>query len=150
MNPQMKDKLAAKLLANSEPTETGCLRWLGRHNHKGYGDFYNAGKYLRAHRVAYEVWIGPIPEGLEIDHVYAKGCRFRDCIEPSHLEAVTHTENIRRKPQPSHCPEGHEYTKENTALWRRKNRPGMNKICRTCRNGKRRERRARKGDCDEC
>jgi len=149
MNPELKDKLAAKLLANSEPTETGCLRWRGSHNSKGYGDIYNAGKYLRAHRVAYEVWIGPIPDGLEVDHVYAKGCRYRDCIEPSHLEAVTHTENIRRKPRPSHCPEGHEYTTENTILRRRNNRPGTEKSCRTCRNRKLREQRARKRARDE-
>jgi hypothetical protein len=150
MIPDDKDALAERLLNGSVPTENGCRRWTGAHTSKGYGHIVVRGRTRPVHRVAHEVWIGPIPEGFEIDHVRSKGCRHRDCIDPSHLEAVTHLENIRRKPQPSHCPEGHEYTKENTALWRRKNRPGMNKICRTCRNRKRREQRARKGDRDEC
>jgi hypothetical protein len=49
-----------------------------------------------AHRVSYEFYQGPIPEGHEIDHVWQRGCRSRQCINPEHLEAVTHQENVRR------------------------------------------------------
>lgn len=45
-----------------------------------------------AHRVAYELWVGPIPEGMELDH----RCKVRACINPAHLEPVTHAENMRR------------------------------------------------------
>lgn len=93
-----------------------CLRWQGSKNHKGYGSVSVNGRQARVHRYAYELKVGPIPEGLEIDHVRARGCRFRDCLNPAHLEAVTHHENILRSPatNPSHCPHGHEYTEENS------------------------------------
>src|SRR5688500_16398222 len=110
----MDSDLSARLLAGSVVVENGCRRWIQGHIPKGYGQITVDKKSRFVHRVDYELWVGPIPEGLEIDHVRANGCRYRDCIEPSHLEAVTHHENILRKPQPTHCPQGHEYTPENT------------------------------------
>jgi hypothetical protein len=79
--------------------ESGCLRWPVSRNSKGYGHIKINNRTVGVHRVAYEVWIGPIPQGMEIDHVAANGCRHRDCIEPSHLEAVTHAENLARRRQ---------------------------------------------------
>lgn len=72
--------------------ETGCWEWTGRVE-DGYGRVPTSGsRYVRAHRAAYEIWTGPIPKELEIDHV----CRNRRCFNPDHLEAVTHKENVRR------------------------------------------------------
>lgn len=91
--------LAARLLAKSVVVDGGCRRWTGAHEHKGYGHISVGPRLRPVHVVAYEIWIGPIPDGHEIDHVYASGCRYRDCFEPAHLEAVTHAENIRRANQ---------------------------------------------------
>jgi hypothetical protein len=83
-----------------------------------------------AHRVAYEIYRGPIPEGLVLDHL----CRNRQCVNPSHLEAVENRTNILRgtgfaahHARKSHCPQGHEYGTENTYL----DKGGM-RHCRAC------------------
>jgi hypothetical protein len=93
--------------------ENDCHRWTGVHDHAGYG---RAGKDL-AHRRAYEEAYGPIPDGLQIDHL----CGIRDCINPLHLEAVTPRENTLRSGNPAainarktHCIRGHEFNEENT------------------------------------
>lgn len=73
-----------------------CWTWTGNHNSAGYGMFYPGGgqhaHMLLAHRVSYEMEYGAIPAGLELDHL----CRTTDCLRPSHLEPVTHQENITR------------------------------------------------------
>lgn len=70
-----------------------------------------------AHRVAYEEIMGPVPEGLELDHL----CRTRSCVNPSHLEPVTHRENMNRGDvatrRKTHCPKGHPYDEENTGIY---------------------------------
>ena len=80
-----------------------------------------------AHRFAYELAYGPIPEGLELDHL----CRNASCVRPTHLEAVTHQVNmVRGKSGPgskTHCPHDHEYTPENTHV-----SPDGRRYCRTC------------------
>jgi hypothetical protein len=70
----------------------GCWLWSGPHNPEGYGRLYAAGAQHYAHRLAYELLVGPIPEGLEIDHL----CQNPGCCNPKHLEPVTHAENQRR------------------------------------------------------
>lgn len=72
--------------------ETPCWIWLRGIHHKGYGLVCINGRQQLAHRFAYEQLRGPIPDGLEPDHL----CRQHDCINPAHLEAVTHTVNMRR------------------------------------------------------
>ncbi len=107
---------------------TGCWLWTAAMKPNGYGCF-GLGAQQYAHRVSYERHKGPIPEGLEIDHL----CRVRNCVNPDHLEAVTHRENVRRGTvglynlRKIHCPQGHEYNPENTRVTRKNLRN-----CRVC------------------
>lgn len=98
----------------------GCWEWTGCLTPSGYGQVTIAQRRHYAHRVSFEEFIRPIPEGLDIDHL----CRNRRCIRPGHLEAVTRSINIRRgllsalRTPKTHCPRGHEYTYENTRVYR--------------------------------
>ena len=130
--------------------ETECWHWHGSINlDNGYGRWQiskqwqaNRGSEARtigAHRFIYELLVGPIPEGLTLDHL----CRRRDCVNPEHLEPVTERENILRGTSPSalnaqktHCVNDHAFTPENTYLGKRGRR------CRACRRQWMRERRA--------
>jgi hypothetical protein len=67
----------------------GCWNWAGSTTHNGYGDFQNGGKTLRSHRVSYEWANGPIPDGMQIDHI----CHNRRCVNPEHLRTVTPKQN---------------------------------------------------------
>ena len=69
-----------------------CLAWIGAKNSGGYGYFWHDKSYIGAHVFAYEHCVGPIPEGLVLDHL----CEYRACVCPAHLEPVTQAENIRR------------------------------------------------------
>lgn len=116
---------------------TGCWLWTLSRTSAGYGQAHDPRQRRRrslAHRLSYELFVGPIPEGLQLDHL----CRVRHCVNPSHLEPVTQAENMRRGMWASrtHCSRGHEYTQENTYLTR-----GFRE-CRTCHAERQREQRA--------
>lgn len=72
----------------------GCHIWAAARIHTGYGRFWADGRMVQAHRYAYENVVGPIPDGLGLDHL----CRVRACVNPFHLEPVTQAENLRRSP----------------------------------------------------
>lgn len=84
----VKDRLMAKVKVD----ESGCWLWQGHLNNTGYAWFNAYGKPQLGHRVAYELFVGAIPEGLSLDHL----CRVTRCVNPEHLEPVTHAENMRR------------------------------------------------------
>jgi len=118
-----------------------CWLWDAYTNRpKPYGRFRLDGKLEVAHRVAYRMFVGPIPDGLTLDHL----CRRPRCVNPFHLEPVTVTENIRRGTQGwnmrqrTHCPRGHAYDAANT--WTSK---AGSRHCRTCIRERMRARRAR-------
>lgn len=115
----------------------GCWLWMGYLTPKGYGHTRHRGRMTFAHRIAYEAVNGPIPEGLEIDH----RCRVRNCVNPSHLDAVTHRENmIRATATRVECLRGHRFDEANTYLYRGR------RCCRECdrmRGAAYRERRRR-------
>lgn len=81
----------SKVDKTSDPS--GCWLWLGALNTGGWGQVKRQGFENYVHRIAYTELVGPIPEGLEIDHL----CHVRNCVNPDHLEAVTQLENLRRR-----------------------------------------------------
>lgn len=121
--------------------DSGCWLWQSGVSRGGYGKFKLGGKTLAAHRVSYELFVGEIPEGLTIDHVRARGCTHRNCVNPEHLEAVTCAENLRRGDSPSsiasrmtHCKNGHEFTSENTYWVNNRCKKNPQRRCRECHN----------------
>lgn len=84
--------LVERVLSRLSTPDVGCWEWQGPLNSAGYGYVRAEGRIWRSHRVMYEHFVGPIPAGLDLDHL----CRNRRCARPDHLEAVTHQENMRR------------------------------------------------------
>lgn len=127
-----KQKILSKVII----TESGCWQWLGSVFKKSSGSYgqirigrRGENKMLRAHRFSYEVFVGKIPEGLCLDHL----CRNTLCVNPKHLEPVTHTENMKRgfSANKTHCKNGHERTISNIYI-----NPKGAKECITCRNNR--------------
>lgn len=135
-----------RFMAKVKKLDNGCWFWTAYKDKLGYGRFLRAtGKNMLAHRWSYLNLKGIIKEGLELDHL----CRNPSCVNPDHLEAVSHQENMRRgitgqymkerSKLITHCPQGHEYNQENTYYHR-----GKYKQCRICKRDYLRKYRKRK------
>ncbi len=133
--------------------KNGCWLWFGATS-DGYGQGHFKGKTRQAHRVSYELANGPIPEGMQLDHL----CRIRCCINPAHLEPVTCKENVHRgngyagiNSRKTHCKNGHPLSGENLCVTLNGQRN-----CRICRKAvdrkhdrKRRLKRSKR-ECEDC
>lgn len=113
---------------------TECIIWTGLTNNRGYGVIKKTGRTLLAHRVVYEECFGIIPTGMVVMH----SCDVRPCVNPLHLSLGTQAQNLRDMVEKNRhnphqslktaCPQGHEYTEENTYR-----PPGRNeRQCRSC------------------
>jgi hypothetical protein len=118
------------LMARAVPVPfSGCWAWEGACSTAGYAQYRLPKGTMYAHRLAYELAKGPVPDGLDLDHL----CRVRCCVNPDHLEAVTRSTNLRRgvgvaqaaerikaiggwQRHWTHCKHGHEFTAENTYI----------------------------------
>lgn len=143
--PTLRERFDSKVLKR----DSGCWEWSGAHfQATGYAIFNvpsdRDGRWRprTAHRVSYELYVGPIPDGLFIDHL----CRNHGCVNPEHLEPVTPQDNVLRGEAPcaisvreNRCAKGHEFTPANTYLRRRAN----GKTKRECRECARRREAAR-------
>jgi hypothetical protein len=105
----------------------GCWLWAGSLNNVGYPTFWpTSEKKVLAHRFAYELFVGPIPEGLTLDHL----CKKPRCVRPDHLEPVTIQENLSRNMKDA-CVRGHPFSGKNLYV-----RPNGRRTCRECRDAK--------------
>lgn len=125
--------------------ELPCKRFEGYHNAGGYGVVGRGGRTYLVHRLAWMDAHGPVPDGLELDHL----CRVRDCYEVTHLEPVTRRENVVRSPiarnrlgdmqkAKTHCPQGHSYDGDNLYVWKNK------RYCKECQRKRDLERKMRR------
>lgn len=110
----LPERIESKI--SPEPN-SGCWLWTAGTDARGYARIQTGNKPKRAHRVVYEMLVGPIPSGLVLDHL----CRVHGCVNPEHLEPVTQKTNIFRGEGiaakhilKTHCDFGHEFTPENT------------------------------------
>lgn len=127
--------------AKVEKTD-GCWIWTAAKTH-GHGVFGVNGRNRYAHILAYELLVGPVPDGLDLDHL----CRNRACVRPDHLEPVTRRVNLlrgetiaARHAAKTHCPQGHPYEPPHVRIVQGPN--GPQRQCRTCDRDRQRARRA--------
>ena len=120
--PSFRERLLSRLVMDP----SGCLLWTGGQDGYGYGRISVNGRPQKVHRVVWELWVGPIPPGMTLDHVRAWGCTHKNCASIAHLEPVTPQENTRRA-APTHCVNGHPFDLLNTYV-----RPSGYRDCRIC------------------
>ncbi len=110
MSTRGLDKLPRRFREKVSVSATsGCWTWLGATDSRGYGSCYFNRRTVGAHRAVYQIVTGVSPDGLDLDHL----CRNPICVNPGHLEPVTHAENVARIPRARECPRGHPLTPGN-------------------------------------
>ena len=129
-NPPKIDRVMARVIP---VPESGCWIWEGYTEPDGYGRVILDTVRYHVHKFVWEHFNGPVPPKLQLDHL----CRVRCCANPSHLEVVTGRVNSLRGESPAahnarktHCLRGHEFTQENTYLF--KSKSGYGRLCRQC------------------
>lgn len=136
MPPHIPDWEKYEQRTDTSRGELGCWLWTGKLNHDGYARAVFGKRHQMVHRWIYEQTYGPVPEGLECDHV----CRNRACVNPAHINAVTHYENMQNRSMESfgkaqrektHCPKGHPLSGDN--LYVAPKRP-TRRDCKACRS----------------
>lgn len=134
LTPELIEHFWSKVDKTSDPN--GCHLWTGRIHYEGYGHFDINQVSFQVHRIAWTLEVGPIPDGMLIDHVRARGCVNRHCVNVAHLEPVPHRINVLRGDGPTaknaaktHCIHGHELIGDN--IYERADRPGTRE-CRAC------------------
>ena len=140
-----KDRLRRKLDECVE--RDGCLLWVGKPDTEGYGRFYFDRTSRKAHNAVYELLVGAIPPGLELDHL----CGTRNCVKVKHLEPVTHRENVLRgdglaavNARRTYCVNGHEFVGDNIIVTKpNKYHAHPTRRCRACKNIENRARKQR-------
>lgn len=122
----LKERFERKVAAGP-----GCMMWMAYRDYRGYGRFAVNEIPVLAHRVAYELYVGPIPDGLTLDHL----CRNHSCVNVQHLEPVTHRVNCQRgklgqyqRIKKKNCVRGHPYNQANTYI---REKDGS-RVCRAC------------------
>lgn len=122
--------------------DNGCIEWTAYIDVvSGYGRIQVDRRSCYTHRVAYETFVGPISDGLHLDHL----CRNRKCMNPAHLEPVTPLVNAQRgegNGSETHCPHGHEYAGANLYVWTDKHGQSR-RYCRACRKRHQQDHQAR-------
>lgn len=130
--------LPDRIKSCSTPADNGCWVWNRKLTTAGYGRTPYQGKSMYAHRLAYVAFKGQIPDNMHLDHL----CRNPACVNPEHLEAVTHKVNVQRglrgvlNPQRlvTYCKHGHEFTEKNTYWKLNPNTDRKTRMCITCKN----------------
>lgn len=158
----MRQPIEDRIRANVVIAENGCWLWVLGTDRAGYARIQIGDRWTLAHRASYETFVGPIPDGLDLDHVCHSNdqdcsggkCVHRRCVNPGHLEPVTSAENTARgrydpaiyladhyarKRAQTHCLRGHPYDADNTYITREGRRS-----CRACKRQQQQEYRARK------
>lgn len=152
MNLDEARRMIPNNVANKlQETDAGCWEWTGHRHERGYGRIVLDKKNVSVHRLLYELFNGPIPDGWVIDHM----CENKPCSNPAHLDACTHTDNIERhwtihpeRDSNTHCSRGHKF---DDVGWIIDKQDRACKKCYKMRQDKyEKERKAMKGKCVKC
>lgn len=140
----------ARMISRTDTTTDpdGCWYLITPRTYLGYGNFTLNGKNMGAHRASYKIFCGDTTPGMDVDHIChtrencdgGPTCRHRLCVRPSHLQLITHHENVLRghatvtkRPKKDVCFRGHEYTEANTYTWFNNKLNRETRGCKACR-----------------